>query len=124
MQKLTPYYVLFFIIFIFISTITAQVNSASILISGSWNVVDIQGKDGTKLFDDELLTLGSTWHFVSNDSLIIENDDGIFAIAFQQKGSQLSYMGLTVSIEKKEAYQIDLLDTYNGRKVALFLSLR
>ncbi len=119
MQKPTPYFILFFIILIFTTPLTAQVNNGSILISGSWHVVDIQAKDGIKLSDDELSILGNTWHFVSNDSLIIENYDGIFAIDFQQKGNQLSYMGQTVSIEKKEAYQIDLLDTYNSRNVAI-----
>lgn len=88
-------------------------------IQGDWNVVDVQAGPNAKLSDNELANLGSVWHFISEDSLIIENDMGIFYIEIQQKINTFSYLNRTVTIVKKEAYQIDLLDEYKGRNILL-----
>ena len=120
MQKQLHTLVLFLNIFIFLNhSIVSQTSNPNQL-SDSWMVVDIQGLDGTELLETELEIIGNTWHFLSREELLIENYQGIYSIAFQQKGSELSYLGRTVFIQEKDAYNMSILDQFNGRKVMVF----
>ena len=86
-------------------------------LSGSWMVVDVQGLDGTELSPEEQTLLGNTWYFLPNNELVIKNESNTFMITYEDKGGVLEYLNRTLYFQEKNAYQIDLLDTYQGRKV-------
>ena len=101
--------VAFSLFLLLVSFFSSSAQTRFALASSSWIIHEIPS---------ELGKAGNTWHFLSTNQLILENEEGAFSIPHSFSKENLRFLNQQFQIERKNTEEL-ILNTESGAKIVL-----